>query len=139
MASSGTTLVRGVCPVRHVMDMSKLVRILLAACYHTKPYVCEDSDQLLEFVRATARAKKSDVVIPEPPPELEVRPGDIMEGALDRYGQVFGQVDKHHLVLGNFRFEEIKAAGQAQLEQVPGQGAEPLGANFRQGAPRTNF
>ncbi len=23
------------------------------ACYHTKPYVCEDSEQLLKFVRAT--------------------------------------------------------------------------------------
>jgi hypothetical protein len=44
------------------------------ACYHTKPYVCEDSDQLLDFVRASLRAKGSDMVIPEPPEELEVDP-----------------------------------------------------------------
>merc|ERR1712226_1315213 len=44
------------------------------ACYHTKPYVCEDSDQLLDFVRASLRAKGSDLVIPEPPEELEVDP-----------------------------------------------------------------
>ena len=44
------------------------------ACYHTKPYVCEDSDQLLDFVRASLKAKGSDMVIPEPPEELEVDP-----------------------------------------------------------------
>jgi len=33
------------------------------ACYHTKPFVCEDSDQLLEFMRTS----KPDEDIPEPP------------------------------------------------------------------------
>jgi hypothetical protein len=32
------------------------------ACYHSKPYVCEDSDQLLEFVRAT----HPEMNVPEP-------------------------------------------------------------------------
>ena len=45
-----------------------------SACYHTKPYVCEDSDQLLDFVRASIRAKGADLEIPEPPEELEVDP-----------------------------------------------------------------
>jgi len=44
------------------------------ACYHTKPYVCEDSDQLLDFVRASLRAKGSELEIPDPPEELEVDP-----------------------------------------------------------------
>lgn len=44
------------------------------ACYHTKPYVCEDSDQLLDFMRASLRAKGSDLEIPEPPEDLEVDP-----------------------------------------------------------------
>ena len=38
------------------------------ACYHTKPYVCEDSDQLLKYMRETNQGEN----IPEPPEDLEV-------------------------------------------------------------------
>jgi hypothetical protein len=38
------------------------------ACYHSKPYVCEDSDQLLEFVRAT----HPEVNVPEPSDSLNL-------------------------------------------------------------------
>ena len=53
---------------------SNAYSFLFSACYHTKPYVCEDSDQLLDFVRASIRAKGADLEIPEPPEELEVDP-----------------------------------------------------------------
>merc|ERR1712150_67773 len=33
------------------------------ACYHTKPFICEESDQLLEFMRSS----EPDEHIPEPP------------------------------------------------------------------------
>lgn len=38
------------------------------ACYHTKPFVCEDSDQLLEFVRAT----HPELNVPEPSTSLSL-------------------------------------------------------------------
>ena len=38
------------------------------ACYHTKPFVCEDSDQLLEFVRAT----HPEMNVPEPSDALSL-------------------------------------------------------------------
>ena len=44
------------------------------ACHTRSVIVCEDSDQLLDFVRASLRAKGSELEIPDPPEELEVDP-----------------------------------------------------------------
>ena len=49
------------------------------ACYHTKPYVCEDSEQLLNFMRK----KYPEEDIPEPPANLPISNAKPLDAPFD--------------------------------------------------------
>jgi len=51
------------------------------ACYHTKPFICEDSEQLLEFMRSS----EPDEDIPDPPEDDEEEEEEVDDSEVRRF------------------------------------------------------